>query len=291
MVSQTDSPCPTVCSTAKGVKKRHESTERSIALVRPSASRSPLRDPLRGVLLTPTQDLTSTHSVFSWCVCVDGVWPLSFCVRRSRDSRLAETNGLRNRECPQRRRFYVSLAMAANMSESQQRELQGIMAQEQQRAQAQEFLSSITSVCFVRRFVSSLPPCRSVGVSRTTISLSLSRHTHTHTHTPTSEVTLRRPLVPQTCLSLCLSHPTAERRGVCLGRSHHRSDVTADPLSILLPPHTHSLCLSLCLFSQQDKCVTSPGNRLSNSESDCLKNCAKRYVDVTKMAADKLTNR
>lgn len=41
----------------------------------------------------------------------------------------------------------------------------------------------------------------------------------------------------------------------------------------------------------QDKCMGNPGNRLSNSEETCLSNCAKRYLDVTRMAVEKLSNR
>ena len=35
----------------------------------------------------------------------------------------------------------------------------------------------------------------------------------------------------------------------------------------------------------------NPGNRLSNSEETCLSNCAKRYLDVTRMAVEKLSDR
>ncbi|XP_042485296.1 mitochondrial import inner membrane translocase subunit TIM8 [Macadamia integrifolia] len=33
-----------------------------------------------------------------------------------------------------------------------------------------------------------------------------------------------------------------------------------------------------------DKCITgSPGSKFSSSESTCLSNCAKRYVDMTRI--------
>lgn len=37
------------------------------------------------------------------------------------------------------------------------------------------------------------------------------------------------------------------------------------------------------------KCVSTPAARLSNSESSCITNCAKRYIDTTQVLMEKFS--
>jgi hypothetical protein len=54
--------------------------------------------------------------------------------------------------------------------------------------------------------------------------------------------------------------------------------------SLVFPPKVALKVTADCF----EKCISSPGARLSSSDSSCLSNCSKRYLDATTIIGQRL---